>query len=581
MVRTAFIATLLVGAMAVPPVSAQSPPTPPDHYALTNARIVTAPGRVIPNGTVVVRDGRITAVGPQVAIPAAAIRLDLNGLTVYPGLIDPMTTVGMPAVQAGGGRGAGGGGVALPGQPGAAPPPRQEVAPERNAADVYEPTEAVLAEVRNAGFTTVGVGFQSGIFPGRVAAVNTGGTRNAVLRTPIAQQVMLGRRQGGYPGTLMGAIAFVKQSFLDSRHETRVRTAWERSPSGPRPEYRAELRGLELAASGAIPVWFDASTQREIDRIITIAAELGVRDYVIVGAQEGWLAIDDLKRAARPVIASLAFPNPGSITGRAFELNVAPVSGRNEAAIQADSAAARAARGNAAALARAGITFALSGEGVPAAQLRDRVRAAIEAGLSADDALRALTITPARLLGLEAALGTIEVGKIANLVVSQGDLFARDARIRHVFVDGVRYDVPAPAPAGRQGGPGGQNSQGNRGAEPPAGAAGVVGDWTAEFDGPAGHVEGVLTITAGEGNALTGRLTSDMGNVALTGEMSGNDFILRGTLSPPNMNALSISLTGRRAGEDLRCTFTPQGLAGISFVARRVPRGTPGMEDVR
>jgi imidazolonepropionase-like amidohydrolase len=110
----------------------------------------------------------------------------------------------------------------------------------------------------------------------------------------------------------------------------------------------------------------------------------------------------------------------------------------------------RATRGNAAALARAGIAFALSGNGLAPSVVHERVRQAIDAGLSADDALRALTITPARLLGVESAVGTIETGKIANLVVTRGDLFADDGRIVHVFVDGVRYEVAATVPVGRQ-----------------------------------------------------------------------------------------------------------------------------------
>jgi len=560
MVRSAFIATLVVGAMSVVPLSAQAPPTPPDHYALTNARIVTAPGRVIPNGTVVVRDGRIMAVGAQVPIPAAAIRLDLAGLTVYPGLIDASTSLGLPVAQAGGG---GRGGRCAPAAGAQAAP--QEVAPERNAADVYAPTEAAVSEMRNAGFTTVGVGFDTGIFPGRVAAVNTGDTRKAVLKTPVAQQIMLGRKRGAYPSTLMGSIAFVKQSFFDTQHSMRVRQAWERTPTGPRPDYRAEVRGLEAAATGMLPVWFEASGRRDVARIIDLAAEIGVKDYVIVGAQEGWLAVNELKGAGKPVIVSLDFPAAAAISGRAFELHVKPISGRDDAGMQADSAAVRLARGNAGALQKAGVAFALSGDGVAAGQVRDRVRMAIDAGLPADEALRALTITPARLLGLEGALGTIETGKIANLVVTQGDIFARDTRVRHVFVDGVRYDVPLPAAAGRQGGAG----AGAGAAQPGT----VVGDWVAEFDGPAGLMEIALTITQGEGNALTGKIVSQLGDVAMTGEITGGEFVLRGTATPSGMNSMSITLTGRAVGDDLRCTMTPQGMSPVNFTARRhVPR---------
>jgi imidazolonepropionase-like amidohydrolase len=436
MVRPAFLATLIAGAVCAVPVFAQAPPTPPDHYVLTGARIVTAPGRVIERGTVVLRDGRIAAVGAQVAVPAGAIPLDLTGHTIYAGLIDAAATYGLPAVS---GQDA---------ERGA------ELMPARSAGDVWTAADPNVEAMRNVGFTTLGLTFEGGIFPGRVAAVSTGGAaRSPVLRSPIAQQVALGRRRGGYPGTLMGAIAYVKQSFYDVQYDLRARQAFERARSGPRPDYDPEHRALAPAATGEAPVWFLASTERELGRIPALASDIGVRNYVIVGAQEGWRALPALKRAAQPVIVSLEWPSAGEITGRAYELNVAPVSGPNTARAEADSAGLRAARANAAALTRAGIPFALSSHGMDsAATLRDRLRATVEAGLSADDALRALTVTPARLLGLEQAVGTIEPGKLANLVVTRGDLFAPDTRIRHVFVEGVRYDVPEPSETPPEGG---------------------------------------------------------------------------------------------------------------------------------
>ncbi|MGH9885028.1 MAG: amidohydrolase family protein, partial [bacterium] len=312
--------------------------------------------------------------------------------------------------------------------------------PERNAADLFAPTEEALREERNAGFTTVGVAFDKGIFPGRVAAVNTGDAR-VVLKTPVAQQTMFGQRRGAYPVTLMGSIALVKQAFLDAQYAARTGKSTPPASAPPRYEFHPVARGLEAAATGALPVWFGASTQRELTRVVALASEMGVNNYVVVGAEEGWLAVDALKRAAKPVVVGLDFPAASSVTGRAFELRVAPVSGRDDARRAADSAVSRLEHRNAAALVRAGIPIALSGNGLAPSQFRDRVRQAIDAGLSADDALRALTTTPARLLGVDGAVGTIETGKIANLIVTQGELFT-DGRLRHVFVDGVHYDVP-------------------------------------------------------------------------------------------------------------------------------------------
>src|SRR5688572_19005531 len=302
MVRSAFLATLIMGAVCAAPVFAQAPPTPPDFYALTGARIVTAPGRVIERGTVVIRDGRITAVGASVQVPAGAIPIDLAGHTIYPGLIDAAATFGLPPV------------TGQDAERGA------ELMPARSAADVWTATDANVEAMRNEGFTALGLAFDGGIFPGRVAAVSTGGAaRSPVLRSPVAQQVVLGRRRGGYPGTLMGAIAYVKQSFYDVQYDVRARGAFERASNAPRPDYDAEHRALLPAATGEAPVWFVASTERELGRIPTLATEIGVRNYVIVGAQEGWRAVPALKRALQPVVVSLDWPSAGEITGRAFE----------------------------------------------------------------------------------------------------------------------------------------------------------------------------------------------------------------------------------------------------------------------
>ena len=569
MVRSAVLVTLLVGAISAVPARAQAPPAPaqPDHYALTNVRIVAAPGRVIDRGTVVVRNGRIVAAGAQVSVPAAAIRLDLSGHTVYPGLIDVATSLGLPSLQQQGG-GQGGGGARPPGAPDA---PAPEVMPAREAADVFAPTANALAAVRNAGVTTLGLVFDGGIFPGRVSAVNTGESDARVLRAPVAQQIVLGRRRGAYPATLMGAIAFVRQSFYDTQYELRVREAWERQPTGPRPAYATELRGLEAVVTGALPVWFIAQSERDLDRINDLAREIGVRNYTVVGAQEGYRALNEVRAIPQPVIVSLDWPSASQVSGRAFELHIAPVSGRDDAAARADSAVMQQVRGNAAALARAGVSFALSSWGLDnPSMLRDRVRATIEAGLSPDDALRALTITPARLLGLEAALGTVEAGKLANLIVTQGDLFARDARIRHVFVDGVRYDVPAPSQQQQRGAQQGQREQ----------PAAVTGDWVGELDWPTGAMEFNLNIAA-QGDSLTGRLTSETANVELRGTRTGNEITLNGTFAPPGRTAIAITITGRVTGDELRGTVTPQGMSAINFTARRRTGGAADAEVVR
>jgi imidazolonepropionase-like amidohydrolase len=550
MMRSALAATLVVGAVSAVPAFAQAPPTPPDHYALTNARIVVAPGRVIERGTVVVRDGRIVAAGAQVNVPASAIQVDASDHTVYAGLIDAASSTGLPSLVLQGG-GFGRGDSDDDG-------PAQEVMPGREAADVWSPSDAELAALRAAGVTTVGLAFNGGIFPGRIAAANTGGSsRSPILRAGIAQQVLLGRRRSAYPRTLMASIAYVKQSFYDALHDARVRQAWERQPTGSRPAYSAEHRALEAAANGSLPVWFHASNERDLHHIVAVAGDIGVSNFTIIGAQEGWRQIDLLRSAGRTVIVSMDFPSASQISGRSFELHVAPVSGDDEAGERADSAAVLQARGNAGALARAGIRLALTTHGMSSsAQLRERVSAAIAAGLSSEEALRALTVTPAELLGVSSIVGTIETGKLANLVVVNGDIFDPKARIRDVFIEGVRYQIPAP------------QERPQRGANAAADAAVVTGEWVGEIDSPNGMMQFTLTIS-GADEELTGQLASEMGSVPLRGTQSGADITLSGTFTPPGGTALAITLTGRVTGDDLHGAVTAQGMSPFAVTARR------------
>lgn len=564
-------ASLLLAALATlaGPAAAQTGIERPRDYALTNVRIVVAPGRVIERGTLVVRDGRIAAVGTDAQIPAGVISIDLPGRTVYPGLIDAASSIGVPRVvpEGGGGRGGGGRGAA-PEESG--PPP--EVNPARAAADVWAPTAENLQALRAAGITAVGLVFEGGLFPGRVSAVTTrdASPRAVVLRTPVAQQVEFGRRRTGYPGTYIGALAYIEQSFLDTQHDLLVQQAAARNPAtAPRPVYDPEHRALQDAATGAMPAWVQASTRREIERHIEVARKAGLPNFLILGAQEGYQDPSALKALGKPVIVSLAFPSPGAITGRAWELHVAPASGEDEAGAEKDSTAARQVRGNAAALVAAGVPIALASRGVASpAEFRARTLALVEAGLAPDEALRALTVTAAQVLGIEAMAGTLETGKLANLVIVEGDLFSKDGKIQHVFVEGERYDIPAQPAGGRGGLAGG------------AGGASAAGEWTGEFEGPNGMMQFSLVLES-SGASLSGTMTTEMGPVALSGEQNGADVTLRGTAAPPGMNAIQITITGQVTGDEFRATLDAQGMATIPFTARRRDPGARQQETRR
>ena len=457
-------ASLVVASTAyaqVDPGPGRPPGAVSADYALTNVRIVTAPGRVIEKGTVLIRNGRIAAVGPTVTVPAGVVTMDLAGNSVYPGLIDAATNIGLPSAYRpiptadaptggrGGRGGGGGGGGGRGGNPAGLVPtvnatpivqtfPAPEVDAQAEAADMFAPTPDQLKSLRAGGITTVGLVFDGGLFPGRVGAALTGGMDESrlALRADAAQEVSFGTRRGGYPSTGIGAVAFIRQSLLDAQYEARLDKAFKAGIPGARPSNEPFTRALVPAATNEMPAWFIASPERQINRVGEIAKELGLKAPVVVGAQEGFRVIPSLKAMGATAVVSLNWPNPQTVTGATFK---DPIGGGTAAGN--DPAAMQEVRGNAAALIKAGIPVALASfGGETGASFRDRIRSSIEAGLSPDDALRAATVTPAQILGITAAVGTIEVGKLANLVVVPGnDLFASGAAIKHVFVEGRLY----------------------------------------------------------------------------------------------------------------------------------------------
>jgi hypothetical protein len=338
---------------------------------------------------------------------------------------------------------------------------------------MFAPSSEELAAFRAGGVTTVGLVFQGGIFPGRVGAALTGGYDESLLaiRSTAGQQIAFGTRRGGYPSTGIGSVAFVRQSILDAQYELALDKAFTAGTSSERPSYDPLRRSLMPMVANQSPAWFVASTERELARVSDIAREMGLRNWIVVGAQEGWRAIPALKASGAPVVVSLNWPSVTAVTGRVFETTT-PSSG-----VANDATANNNIRGNAAALTRAGIPVVLSSfGGESGATFRDRIRLSIEAGLSHDDALRAATVAPAALLGIAGAVGTIEAGKLANLVVVNGDdLFAAGAAIQHVFVEGRLYSMAAAAPA-RGGGPGGRGGAGGMNNETNTGTRATSGN---------------------------------------------------------------------------------------------------------
>ncbi|MCU0634080.1 MAG: amidohydrolase family protein [Gemmatimonadaceae bacterium] len=481
------------------------------YHALVGARVVTAPGQAIDNATVVIRNGVVAAVGAGLAAPAGARVWDLKGLTVYPGFIDAHADVG-----------------------GDTPPQGGDVGPTHWNPQVraWFSTTANLKDdstrrtaLRSLGFATALAVPRQGLFRGTASVMHLSdaGLRERVLRPDLVQTIGFTRSfalGGTYPNSTMGTIALMKQTLLDAEWYGRAWGAYEASGRSILPPETSEaLAALGKAVKAQQPVLFQTESEEEYLRAFKLAADYRLTPWFRGSGQE-YRLVDVLKGRTQPLIVPLAFPD-------------APNVANPEAAANASLTELRhwyLAPTNAAQLAANGIPFAITADGLSSlTQFLPNLRVAVARGLAPDKALAALTTVPAGFLGLERTHGTIAQGKVANLVVSEGDLFTQEASIRDVWVQGVRYGVtraPQIDPRGTW--------------TIASDAAGTFRNASLRLEGPLNRIRGTIempgrrpvTLTGVRIIAETGRLEATFngeplgleGSVLLSGAVRGDEF---------------------------------------------------------
>jgi len=429
----------------------QSPPQAPPYFAIQGARIVSVSGPVIEEGTVVIANGLIAAVGKDVPIPPEAWVINGKGLTVYPGLIDALTDLGL---QSGEARQRATGQAQAPGAP---QPRRQQARQQREgsegpedrpgtqpwlaAADELNTDDRRIENWRDAGFTTVVSAPRAGIFPGQASVINLAGERpgEMVVKTPAALPISLqptGNLFSGYPRSLMGVIAYVKQVYYDAAQYGQAQAVYAAHPRGlERPAYDRTSAVVHQAVSEGWPVLIPANNSQEILRALDLAQKLRVR-AVLYGGQQSYEVAGEIAAEKLPVLVSLKWPEADRDADPEADIPLRTLRFRDRAP------------SSAAALEKAGVKFAFYSDGISnPADLRKNVKKAIEAGLAPDAALRALSLSAAEIFGVADRLGSIEPGKIANLVVSDGDLFNDKTKLKMIFVDGAKYEVRERTPA--------------------------------------------------------------------------------------------------------------------------------------
>ncbi len=503
-------------------------------WAITGARIVTMAGAPLAAGTVVIRDGLIDAVGPAVKVPADAEVVDGTGLTVTPALIDAFADALLKLPER----------PAPPTSPEAATDQQRGLTPHRRAWEYVVLGKATLAKYHAVGIATVQVVPTAGLLPGQTAvlSLSTEDVTSATLRREAALAVTF-TPGAGYPNSLMGVMAFLRQAFLDAAHYDAHLARWTAAPSGvPRPVYDARAEILARAVSGALPVVFLCKNQHDISRALRLAEEFRLAAVVADAGGEAFRVVPALQRARVPVLAAVTFKAPPS----------AIWSQKTEADRQ--RAENELYPAGPAQLAAAGVRFAFASLGCdsPHAFLAG-VRTAVAAGLPAERALRALTADAATILGVGRLLGTIETGKIANLVVSEGDILAEGSKVRFVFADGRRFVVKE-----------------RKLGEGEAPTVNVTGRWELAVERGMGAGTTVTVTFSQEESSLSGTYTTSRGSVEFAdGEVAGNQIAFEVTMSFAG-RTIDLFVTGTVEGDTIRGTVTT-ARSSNPFTAKRIP----------
>jgi len=472
----------------LPPVS--------QTYALEHVTVHVAPGKTIENATLIIRDGMIASIGTGISVPGEAITLEADSMHVYAGFINGLHIIGGKKEGESRGRRE---------RPRVANPdnPPNDVAgilPGRMVLPMLDPKEGDFAKLREAGFTVAHIAPDGNMLPGRGALISLAGETPETMRIKddVSLMVQFEGTRGMSPATLLGVMAKFKQLYRQAELAVAHEKAYAANPAGMgRPAYDEPVRGFYPLIEKTIPAVFVAKDMIAVHRALNLQKEFGF-PLILSGVEQAAGVVNELQAANTPVFLSLDLPE---------ELKTDDLDSTNTEQMALHTrvkASYEASMGQAATLREAGVPFGFCSEGAKVSALSGNLQRLVqEGGLSEEEALAALTTTPAEFLGLSRQLGTVDEGKLAHLVISDKPYFSEKAKVRFVFVDGQLFEMKAKKKKKKAGK--GESSEGS---------VNVAGKWNYTTESPQGKTGGVLSITGTPGN-YEGTLSSDQSNEEL------------------------------------------------------------------
>lgn len=384
--------------------------------AITGGKVYPVSGPAIDGGTVVIRDGKIVAVGRDVSVPSDAQRIDATGKVVTPGLVNAATQLGMVEI-------------------GAVPSTRESGAPDVpngiTAAFTpwigLNPTSILLAPAREAGVTTVLVAPEGGLIAGQAGIVHLvpGTVQDMIMRSPVGMVATLGPGRGPNGGSRAETLLKLREVLEDARVYRTRRADFERAQIRPLAASRLDLEALQMVLDGRVPMIIEADKSSDIQAAMRLAKDYGFK-MILAGGAEAWMVANELAAARIPVLTGAMNNIPESF---------ATLGQRQE---------------NAGLLNKAGVQVSVIGnagggdeEAFNVRNIRFEAGNAVAYGMDWDSALRSITLTPAETFGVADRVGSLAPGKIADVVVWSGDPLEFATQPEHVFIAGREVTQPS------------------------------------------------------------------------------------------------------------------------------------------
>ena len=412
-----FLSLLLSLSLLASPPEDGPPKAKRGLFALTNARIETVTNGVIEKGTLVIRDDQIVALGADVQVPDGAEVIDCEGLTVYPGLIDSGTQIGLVEI-------------------GAVAETRDfdelgDITPHVEAITAVNPNSVAIPVTRVSGVTTAITEPSSGLLPGQAALINLHGYTPEQMHVGDVRMVILEYPNKGKQGwwdrrsdeevekAYNKAVEKLNTAWDRAELYARIDSAYQAQPSRTStPEYVPEMQALAPVVRGEIPLMIKVDRAKDIEEALKWIEERKLENVIFSGVAEGWRVADQIAEAGIPCLVGPVLSVPRRPSDRYDK-----------------------AYANPGLLKEAGVKVALrSGETENARNLPYNAGFAAAYGLGKEEALRAVTIVPAEIFGVADQTGSLEKGKKATLFVADGDPFETSTDVRHVFIEG--YNIP-------------------------------------------------------------------------------------------------------------------------------------------